>query len=90
MRVERADEEVLIEVADEGKGMTAEFIRDRLFRPFQTTKETGMGIGAFECHQYVRQVGGRVEVESEPGKGTRVRVRLRGFAQSRMEVGAAA
>jgi hypothetical protein len=90
VHVERAGGEVLVEVADHGKGMTAEFIRDRLFKPFQTTKETGMGIGAFECHQYVQQVGGRVEVVSEPGNGTRVRVWLRGVVQNRMEIEAAA
>jgi signal transduction histidine kinase len=58
----------------EAKGMTAEFIRDRLFKPFQTTKETGMGIGVFECQQYVQQIGGSIEFESTPGVGTCVRV----------------
>ena len=77
LRVKRAGEQVLIEVADRGRGMTPEFVRERLFKPFQTTKETGMGIGAFECQQYVQQVGGSIEVESSPEGGTRVRVRLR-------------
>ncbi len=53
-------------MTDRGRGMTPEFVRERLFKPFQTTKETGMGIGAFECQQYVQQVGGRIEVESSP------------------------
>ena len=77
LRVKRAGEQVLIEVADRGRGMTPEFVRERLFKPFQTTKETGMGIGAFECQQYVQQVGGSIEVESSPEAGTLVRVRLR-------------
>jgi signal transduction histidine kinase len=56
--------------------MTSEFVRDRLFRPFQSTKPAGMGIGAYESAQYVRDLGGRIEVESEPGRGTRIRVIL--------------
>jgi hypothetical protein len=81
-------EEVTIEVADHGKGMSAEFIRERLFRPFQTTKESGMGIGVFECQQYVRQVGGRMDVKSMPGEGTLITVRLPAVTPSRL--GAAA
>ncbi len=90
VRVERRGEEVLVEVTDQGKGMTPEFMRERLFKPFQTTKDTGTGIGAFECQQYVQQVGGRIEVQSAPGKGTKVSVHLRGAAPARVEVGAAA
>jgi putative PEP-CTERM system histidine kinase len=85
VRVDRDNDDVLIEVRDHGKGMTAEFIRDRLFKPFQTTKETGMGIGAFESHQYVTQIGGRIDVQSAPGEGTCVRVRLRSAAPARPE-----
>ena len=69
VRVERVGDEVLVEVTDQGKGMTPEFIRERLFKPFQTTKDTGMGIGVFECQQYVQQVGGRIDVQSAPGEG---------------------
>jgi putative PEP-CTERM system histidine kinase len=77
VRVQGEGEGVLIEVIDGGKGMTPEFMRDLLFRPFQTTKETGTGIGAYESQQYVQRIGGRIDVESAPGQGTRVRVRLR-------------
>jgi putative PEP-CTERM system histidine kinase len=77
VRAVREEDGVLIEVTDRGKGMTAEFVRERLFKAFQTTKETGMGIGAFESQQYVQKIGGRIEVESAPGEGTRVRIRLR-------------
>jgi C4-dicarboxylate-specific signal transduction histidine kinase len=57
--------------------MTAEFMRDRLFKPFQSTKEAGMGIGAFESQQYLQKIGGRIEVQSSPGAGTQVRIVLR-------------
>jgi signal transduction histidine kinase len=59
-------------VGDTGHGMTPEFVRDRLFKPFQTTKRTGMGIGAYESFQYVQELGGKISVDSEPGKGTKV------------------
>jgi putative PEP-CTERM system histidine kinase len=66
----------MIEVGDTGRGMTPEFVRDRLFKPFQTTKATGMGIGAYESFQYVQELGGRVEVDSTPEAGTQVRLLL--------------
>jgi signal transduction histidine kinase len=59
-----------VRVVDEGVGMSPEFVRDRLFKPFQSTKEHGMGIGAFESRQTVHELGGKMEVVSEPGRGT--------------------
>jgi putative PEP-CTERM system histidine kinase len=59
-------------VTDTGYGMTPDFIRDRLFKPFQTTKQAGMGIGAFESYQYVQELGGKIDVQSEVNKGTTV------------------
>jgi signal transduction histidine kinase len=56
--------------------MTREFIQERLFKPFQTTKPAGMGIGVYESSQYVTKLGGEITVASEPGAGTRVTVRL--------------
>jgi putative PEP-CTERM system histidine kinase len=76
IRVFRDEEEGVVEIADNGVGMTPEFVRDRLFRPFQTTKKMGMGIGAYESMQYVSTLGGRITVASEPGQGTTVGVRL--------------
>jgi len=67
---------VVLEVEDEGVGMSEEFIRDRLFRPFETSKATGMGIGVYESAQYVASIGGKIEFDSTPGAGTRVRLRL--------------
>ena len=63
-------------VADNGCGMSAEFVRRSLFRPFQTTKKRGFGIGMFQSKMIVEAHRGRIEVESEPGKGTTFRVLL--------------
>lgn len=65
-----------VEVGDTGQGMTPEFVRERLFKPFQSTKRAGMGIGAYESFQYVQELGGTVKVDSEPGKGTRITLLL--------------
>jgi signal transduction histidine kinase len=60
-----------VTVRDTGAGMDDAFIRERLFRPFDSTKGlTGMGIGAYECREFVTSLGGWVEVRSAPGKGT--------------------
>jgi putative PEP-CTERM system histidine kinase len=76
IQLRRENDSAVIEVTDEGAGMTPEFIRDRLFRPFQTTKASGMGVGVYESSQYVAELGGRIVVESAPESGTRVRVVL--------------
>jgi putative PEP-CTERM system histidine kinase len=63
--------QTMIEVRDTGAGMDAAFIRDRLFRPFDTTKGlTGMGIGVFESREFIRSIGGNISVESIPGQGS--------------------
>jgi putative PEP-CTERM system histidine kinase len=77
VRVGEERGKAMIEVIDEGRGMTPEFIRDSLFRPFVSTKSTGMGIGAYESREYVNELGGSVEVTSQPGQGTTFRVWLR-------------
>ncbi|MGB0630943.1 MAG: XrtA/PEP-CTERM system histidine kinase PrsK [Alphaproteobacteria bacterium] len=76
VRLGASGSEAVIEVEDNGCGMTAEFIRDELFKPFRTSKGGGYGIGAFESREYVRENGGRMDVESEPGSGTKVTIRL--------------
>lgn len=78
--VERRKDKALVEVRDNGHGMTQEFIRDRLFKPFQSTKAAGMGIGAYESAQYVRELGGEMQVDSEVGSGTCIAVTLPLFA----------
>jgi putative PEP-CTERM system histidine kinase len=61
----------IVEVEDDGCGMDEDFVRERLFKPFDTTKGlTGMGIGAYESREYVRALGGDLIVRSEPGKGS--------------------
>ena len=77
IRLACTDNTAGITIEDSGCGMDAAFIRDRLFRPFDTTKgDTGMGIGAYECREYVHSLGGDIRVESEPGKGTRISISL--------------
>jgi signal transduction histidine kinase len=65
-----------ISVRDNGCGMSKEFIDKSLFRPFQTTKKKGMGIGLYHCKTIVEAHGGRIEVESEESRGTTFRVLL--------------
>ena len=66
-----------IKIADTGSGMSQEFIRTRLFRPFDSTKGSqGMGIGVYQAREYARALGGQLEVSSEPGKGTEFRIQL--------------
>ena len=74
MRIDGAN--AVIEVIDAGTGMSPDFIRTRLFRPFHSSKQGGFGIGAFEARELVRAMGGRLDVESREGIGTRFLVRL--------------
>jgi signal transduction histidine kinase len=67
---------VTLAVADNGSGMTPEFMNRSLFRPFQTTKKGGFGIGMFQSKMIVEAHKGRMEVESESGKGTTFRIFL--------------
>ncbi|WP_326533300.1 XrtA/PEP-CTERM system histidine kinase PrsK [Pseudorhodoferax sp.] len=66
----------LVEVGDTGRGMSEQFVRERLFKPFQTTKQAGMGIGAYESYQYVQELGGKIQVDSELGTGTVIKILL--------------
>lgn len=61
---------ITISVTDTGCGMTEEFINSKLFRPFQTTKDKGLGIGLYHCKEIIHSLGGRISVESTPGAGT--------------------
>jgi signal transduction histidine kinase len=67
---------VYFTVEDTGVGMSEEFIRERLFHAFSTTKNKGIGLGLFTCREIVEVHGGRLDVESQPGVGTRFRVVL--------------
>jgi signal transduction histidine kinase len=59
-----------IRVSDSGNGMSEDFIKNDLFKPFRTTKEKGLGIGLYQCRQIVEAHAGRIEVKSEINKGT--------------------
>ena len=72
VHMEKRDGQARVLVSDTGRGMSPEFLRERLFKPFQTTKPAGMGIGAYESFQYVHELGGKITVESEVGAGTQV------------------
>jgi len=67
----------VIEIEDSGIGMAEDFVRNRLFKPFDSTKGlTGMGIGAFESREIVRKLGGDIRVSSTPGTGSLFRIVL--------------
>ena len=71
--LEASGADVLITIADTGCGMSARFIRERLFRPFDSTKGVqGMGIGAYQAREFARRLGGDVQVLSEVGAGATV------------------
>lgn len=77
LRLRLAGDQAIVEVGDTGSGMDEEFIKTRLFRPFDSTKGlTGMGIGAYECREVVVALGGQVVVESTPAVGTTFRILL--------------
>ena len=78
IRIETAQSNgwVILTVSDNGCGMAPEFLSRSLFRPFQTTKKNGLGIGLFQSKMIVEAHKGRVQVESQPGKGTTFRIIL--------------
>ena len=77
VRLFKGSDHAIIEVQDSGCGMDKTFIKERLFRPFDSTKgKTGMGIGVYEAQDYVHKLGGDLEVISRVGEGTTFRVRL--------------
>ena len=77
VRLFKQHDHAVIEVQDNGAGMDEAFLRDRLFKPFESTKgSSGMGIGAYETRDYIRGLGGDVEVLSRIGQGTTFRMRI--------------
>jgi putative PEP-CTERM system histidine kinase len=77
VKVGVADGRALIEIRDNGAGMTEEFIRRKLFKPFETTKgSSGMGIGVYQAREVARSLGGDVAVKSRVGEGTTVSIVL--------------
>ncbi len=79
----------IIEIKDSGVGMSADFVRNRLFKPFDTTKgNAGMGIGMYESREFVRLLGGDIYVQSEPGKGTTISLHIPSCSQSSEHISA--
>lgn len=66
----------VVEVEDDGPGMSGEFVRRKLFRPFQTTKPGGVGLGLYTARRILRHHRGDVEARSVEGEGTCVRLLL--------------
>ncbi len=69
--VERGEQEARLAVVDRGCGMTPDFVRRELFRPFSSSKASGFGVGAFEARALTAAMGGRLEVDSRAGEGSR-------------------
>ena len=77
VRVSAAESDrVSIDIVDRGCGMDSDFVRNRLFQPFASTKAGGFGIGAFEARSLVHAMGGQLSVASKPGEGTRFTIHL--------------
>ncbi|MES9992756.1 MAG: XrtA/PEP-CTERM system histidine kinase PrsK [Candidatus Thiodiazotropha sp.] len=75
--VERQDSNAVITIEDNGVGMDETFIKEKLFRPFQTTKgNAGMGIGVYETREYVNSLKGGMKVVSAKGVGTRFEITI--------------
>ncbi len=77
LTMKTARDNVVLFIQDTGAGMSEEFIETRLFKPFESTKGlTGMGIGAYQAREYIRNVGGNIDVTSEPGVGSCFSIRF--------------
>jgi putative PEP-CTERM system histidine kinase len=76
IRISKQGAFVVVEIKDTGEGMSDGFIRERLFKPFESTKSAGMGIGMFESREYIHELGGQIEVSSRQTAGTTFRVIL--------------
>ena len=76
VRLLRKETFAVIEIKDTGHGMSERFINERLFKPFESTKSAGMGIGVFESREYVHELGGKLEVDSQESVGTVFRIEL--------------
>lgn len=70
-------------ISDTGRGMTRSFVDNRLFRPFSTTKKTGIGLGLYTCREVIHASGGSITAESVEGAGTTFRVVLPSFPHDR-------
>jgi putative PEP-CTERM system histidine kinase len=76
LRLLREGPRLILEIADDGPGMTEDFVREALFRPLATSKPHGNGIGAWQARELLRRAGGELDVVSSPGRGTTMRLWL--------------
>jgi len=76
IRVSSCGGSAVIAICDQGVGMDTDFVRNRLFQPFSSTKPSGFGIGAFEARSLIAAMGGQLAVDSHPGKGTTFTISL--------------
>ncbi len=76
IRCRQGQRRLTVDIIDHGPGMTPEFIRDVLFRPLETRKPNGTGVGAWQARELARRAGGDVTVSSRPGHGTTMRLIL--------------
>ncbi len=77
VKLKRVASAATIEIVDNGVGMDASFMKERLFRPFETTKgNAGMGIGVYESREFIRTLGGQIQVESTVNSGTTFTIEL--------------
>ena len=76
VRLSAQGQNAVLEIADNGPGMSEEFLHERLHHPFQTTKSTGFGLGMYECRVVADSLGGSLSMESEIGRGTTARLCL--------------
>ena len=76
VRIRHEARHVVIEIVDQGPGMSPEFVRDQLFQPFGTSKPDGSGIGAFQARELLQEGGGELQVITAPGAGTTMRLVL--------------
>lgn len=88
IRIETGGGRVRVSVDDQGAGMTPQFIAKELFRPLRTTKGAGMGIGAYQAKETMRDLGGDIEVASRVGKGTTITLLLPSAAQQQRRISA--
>ncbi len=85
VRVAAHGDSVLVTIADQGCGMDGDFVRNRLFQPFASTKAQGFGIGSFEARSLIAAMGGRLSVDSQPGRGTIFTIKLAADPASHIE-----
>ena len=76
VRVTSDGDGIAISITDQGVGMDSDFIRNRLFQPFASTKAAGFGVGAFEARSLIAAMGGRLTVSSSPGQGSSFTIHL--------------